>query len=1241
MRLDRQSTFNYGESVKAGEIATGALQEITGNLLQEIDAGSKPDSTFTTGTVHIYVPTSNFTAAPAHLGYVASDYGIDVISGSAALDKLPMTVLQVSRYNAVYSATAGYDTSKLPPPLSSNVSSTLNSANNRNISPDRWNKPLFMSGSRSQVPTAFSTNPPQWIYVTRAGSKVLTDADAKSGRLTADLTDSNSNAVLGRYAYVIYDEGALLDINVAGYVYSATTDPTQRDAVRGKSYLAYADLTRLPGLSAGNGKTLIEDFVKWRNKNGLAITGNDYSQAVSNSSTTGFLTFTGSAGNYDNPVLSRQDLLDFLTQKIGNTNAAPYLTTFTRSISAPSWYPTFNATSPTAKLPYNVDKKIYEYENYADDKIGVNRDLPNVRFVSDKAITHYMDSGTAVSYNVKAGDQLMTCRFTLKRIEWLANNPNTGTDPDPRYTAAIQQCFGLRWDYPGGNSNTDANGGNKCWNYVGSDNNGFPGIIKTLDQVATEGREPNFFELLKAAILNGSLGRAPGKAAFNNGNNNNTGNNAYSTWAYSGQTTGPAGLFCLFLDPLNNGGTVPAPAQIPDMQIIQIGANIIDQYDEDGYPTAIYFKYDGVGGYDSAGNDPRAMSFFGPVCMVYGNENLPYLTRVGNISFSPNRADQSCQNGEAPTVNDFLTDNMGGWIQPEIWNPHQEPATAPTNLPHHFQIRAYGSAYTRWSWNNLDRSGQGRPQTGISDTVYWYGFDDTKSKSDLIDIATIDIFDNSTTSSFYANPFMVRNESSNYPNVTVTSAPINMAKSSYYMVKSPIYGTTFSNTFVAFTTGTTTPGDRSAPYNPFYINGTISGGKINCDDGKIDPYFDSNNMKAGSFVLGWVTSSGKFYPYSFLAGTFPWKYSAVGSGSQLSLGCANPAADGGMNQNRWIYVDPRTSRFSFTARGWGDPGLNNFTLYGTPKGKDQLQTQACFPQDNDYGFYQASSDLYPQNFLINSGSTAPAPFTATQYYKDPDGIIRPGDGLYVNRSTGDGLMLLQKDGTNIAVGTGTTFTQNGRRPVILNRPFRSVGELGYVFRDLPFKTLDFFSPVSADAALLDVFSLTDEARVSNNQMDTTTAGQFNLSNAPKPVIEAVIAGGGKKNIDASYNLDTEAGPIAQNIANYFTTGTNGPLRNRAELVTSLSGSIHAGFTNASDLGNKPYFEAPVRALSDVVQARTWNLMIDVISQAGRIKPNASGLADFIVEGERRYWLHIAIDRYTGKVISQQLEPVYE
>ncbi len=83
------------------------------------------------------------------------------------------------------------------------------------------------------------------------------------------------------------------------------------------------------------------------------------------------------------------------------------------------------------------------------------------------------------------------------------------------------------------------------------------------------------------------------------------------------------------------------------------------------------------------------------------------------------------------------------------------------------------------------------------------------------------------------------------------------------------------------------------------------------------------------------------------------------------------------------------------------------------------------------------------------------------------------------------------------------------------------------------------------------------------------------------------------------------------------------------------------YVSSPDVGNKAYLEAPMRALSSITNTRTWNLMIDVIAQSGHLTPTATTLDNFVVEGEKRYWLHIAIDRYTGKIVDQQLEPVYE
>jgi hypothetical protein len=77
-------------------------------------------------------------------------------------------------------------------------------------------------------------------------------------------------------------------------------------------------------------------------------------------------------------------------------------------------------------------------------------------------------------------------------------------------------------------------------------------------------------------------------------------------------------------------------------------------------------------------------------------------------------------------------------------------------------------------------------------------------------------------------------------------------------------------------------------------------------------------------------------------------------------------------------------------------------------------------------------------------------------------------------------------------------------------------------------------------------------------------------------------------------------------------------------------------------------EVIARSLSEMVQTRTWNLMIDVIAQTGKYSPGTASVTDagkFIVEGEKRYWLHIALGRNLVNnvvdVIGTQLEEVTE
>src|SRR5438045_5520205 len=84
--------------------------------------------------------------------------------------------------------------------------------------------------------------------------------------------------------------------------------------------------------------------------------------------------------------------------------------------------------------------------------------------------------------------------------------------------------------------------------------------------------------------------------------------------------------------------------------------------------------------------------------------------------------------------------------------------------------------------------------------------------------------------------------------------------------------------------------------------------------------------------------------------------------------------------------------------------------------------------------------------------------------------------------------------------TSSTTTGDTVRGIIMNRPFRSVGEMGYAFRDQPFKTLDFSSATSADNGLLDLFTV--------NENDTATAiraGVINLNTTQDAPLAAILA----------------------------------------------------------------------------------------------------------------------------------------
>ena len=1115
---DRKLSDNSFSQASADQLASSAISILTGDLKQEIVNGSTA------------LPNPNPNSFP--LVYVAgtnSAYMVPArngVSGTWNTGAPVKTLIRVSSTNTI--ASPGVDQQ------ASNAPSTGISANGKSISAARWNRHYLLPLKTPTAPT--DTTPdikftaPSWVYVTGGGPA--------NPALTAP-----SSSVTGRYAYAIYDEGALLDVNVAGYPYVSGTTPAQFIY---KGALTFTDLTQIPGLT----QTGANNLVAWRNYASLQSTGTFPTLAPSSavvggtnglnyvnwimSGTTGFLTASGTAynGATDQVFMSRRQLIDLAIASgtaYFNPTALQYLGTFSRAITAPSWIPSADSNNFPSYVG-GLGTAIAPYRTNAENPASENRDIPNVRFSGTATVTHYADDGTTTSYKVVAGDPLLQHRFSLKRLDWF-----TPTGPATGKATAILDCFGLTWD-----------GTNSRWTY----NHGDPINIKTLNAVSLLNREPDFFELLKAAILDGSLGRDPG---------NQTNAGAEVTGQGGLTVNGPAGRFFNIYSATS------------DAQIIQIGANIIDQYDADSLPTAIYFA-------NISNPDTHSTNLTDLFNTFHGIENIPYPMAIRTL----------------------LWRNLGNvnyaWLQPAMWNPHQSlPWGYTGTVPSGYRLHAYGQGAAK-SFNGNTGKCTYDPSTPTWPGVQFITFNDTSSP-------------------FQAKP------------VFLTTAQAGSTDS----------GTDTLNVWPTAATGTNTwpsPSGTVAGQFVAFITGTCA--QTPTGTGSYVGAADPNEI---TFVAEYQTgTNSNWLPYARIA-----RYDAY---LEAPTSYQNPLVIQGVDASR---PDPRTDRFSLSfANGIAQNSTTHWPVAGT------VYTATWFPPSTNSGFvFQPTASNGGGGVVNKPGYYSTNLQTGTtSYYADPDGVIRPADGYRGNNTTGDGRPTFTGNGapaTPAGSGTAagdTTSMQHGRRPIVLNRPFRSVGELGYVFRDEPFKSLDFWSKDSADGGLLDVFAIRDEPAV-------MVAGQLNPNNAPALVLQAIFAGASKKEIDPAFIITgtmdaaTLSGTIAADIS------ANGPYSNRADLATRLgplvsgtASTVAFKTTTASNWANKAYAEAPMRALADVTNTRTWNLMIDVFAQTGVFASNAPATtqaltSSFVVHGERRYWLHIAIDRFTGKVVDQMLEPVYE
>jgi hypothetical protein len=85
------------------------------------------------------------------------------------------------------------------------------------ITPARWN-------SHYLIPSGANFTAPNWVLVTRAGPAVF----AAWQNSLKDPISTNTNYVVGRYAFAVYDEGGLINVNVGGFpTYASVTRPTR------------------------------------------------------------------------------------------------------------------------------------------------------------------------------------------------------------------------------------------------------------------------------------------------------------------------------------------------------------------------------------------------------------------------------------------------------------------------------------------------------------------------------------------------------------------------------------------------------------------------------------------------------------------------------------------------------------------------------------------------------------------------------------------------------------------------------------------------------------------------------------------------------------------------------------------------------------------------------------------------------------------------------------------------------
>lgn len=1326
-----QRQISNGSSVMATEadLAEGAIETIMSDLEQEIASGSSPSTNTVTDlstsmvyTNLIYYPTASINMVPALAGSSGTNGLENLLKRSAA----GVTNYPGGSAWAVASSTTNPSLNGYSVPLS------------------HWNKHLLLArastNSATDTTPTNSFTPPDWILVARDGTTPTTWSNSLCWSTT------NTTTVTGRYAYAMYDEGGLLDANVAGYPVALTNQTLLPVCDKGGEF--FADLTQI-GLDA----TQINALVAWRNYASASATGTfpnysipdngtNYSMAVlgnNNGFMATFNTNTVSCANTtgvgtDHQFTSRQQLIAFLeacepTNTAAAMNALRYLGNFSRCLNQPSFAPATNPSRPMV-LPLSSGGN----DAYGND---TNNNPAFLSVVVNNYSFYRMDSTTNNVDIANVGDPLVKKRFPLSLLCWItyAGPSATATNTWAPYLAAgvpqwllaagtsnnIMGYFGLTWNTNAVSALSPAG----SWTYGSWSNE----PIMTLSQLASNGLEPNFFELLKAAITVGSLGKS---------------------YTYSGASTNSAAWS-------TTTGYNEVYDNWTDAQIIQIGANIIGQSRPDSYPTRILF------------ND--GSTFGGATVEIRSVQDLPYLYRVreGKVM----TADSSPSVSTLPSVGITLTNAGSGVVfqQPEIWNPHAMRTNVTTNAgPTSFRLVALTtdplSAFTNGlvPTTNYTIGEAWIPNSGA--TLTWTNSTATNLNTNN---AILSFSIPTNNQALFREPTLLIK-----PNIPTGSS---LAASATYTLATNLDAYQYAaigvdnlatNKYIGIPMGTVPMAFAAS----FAKNGIASGTP------------SANNGASGIAPAGYVTyqtngSAGsprvtyllQCQDYNGQWVTYDEKYARVADSTNGYTGSTNAIS---YDINKTFYVDsdktkwlknavgsewsvvafdPRTSRFGMNYSGCGGGTNSSYSfplgaalgLYTTsyaplytagwaaPIGtaaNDNLmqyaaqQNAVLTSRPDEYagmvlssnntgpsalGWYPGgtSSVVRPGMFVQNNPNITTAsgkrfandlnpPSFTQQYFADPDGVVRRGMSAFITFSNSvsyapaaypsssypSGIPLLpaygfDSQGHASAISSGNTDANEYLgRPVILNRPFRSIAELGAVFSGTPWRNLDCSTPESGGAALLDVFCIND-----TTDSLGLTAGMVNLNTRQIPVLQAILAGAYKEEFNVSNSLVNS--PMTTNLANTVaqalttrTQATNapaGPFVNISDLVgkwytntainSSTNGSLsYAGFSDDQSsaitndlsavlsntvLGTDPEIrvqrlrDATIRALSSSGQTRVWNLLIDLVVQPGRYPKSATGFNNFVVDGEVHYWIHLSIDRLTGQLLDRRVETVKE